>query len=70
MRIAVIGDGPWAQVYRSLLPEPEAHPFDGLPDAAIIVNKAHMHWQTTLQYLRWGVPCLVEKPFAMSVPQC
>jgi hypothetical protein len=69
MRLKVIGSGGWAQVYRSLLPVPE-HTDASLPDAAIIVSKSHQHHPDTLQYLRWGVPCLVEKPFAMSVPQC
>lgn len=69
MRVKVIGTGPWAAVYRSLLPIPEFTDA-ALPDAAIIVSKAHQHHADTMQYLRWKVPCLVEKPFAMSVAQC
>jgi hypothetical protein len=69
MRLKVIGEGPWAAVYRQLLPVPE-FTGTGLPDAAIIVTKAHRHHPDALQYLRWKVPCLVEKPFAMTVPQC
>lgn len=69
MRLKVIGTGPWAAVYRTLLPVPE-HTGPGLPDAAIIVSKAHQHHGDAMQYLRWHVPVLVEKPFAMSVPQC
>ncbi len=69
MRLKVIGEGPWAQVYRSLLPEPECPPKE-FPDAVIVVNKAHQHASEAMRWLRWGVPVLVEKPFAMSVPQC
>jgi hypothetical protein len=69
MKLKIIGEGPWAAVYRQLLPVPE-FTGTGLPDAAIIVTKAHRHHSDALQYLRWRVPCLVEKPFATSVAQC
>jgi hypothetical protein len=69
VKLRVIGTGPWAAVYRQLLPVPE-HTAPELPDAAIIVSKAHQHHADAMQYLRWKVPCLVEKPFAMSAPQC
>lgn len=69
MRIKVIGTGPWAAVYRSLLPEPECQE-PRLPDAVIVASKAHTHHSEAIRYLRWRVPVLVEKPFAMSVPEC
>jgi hypothetical protein len=69
MKLKVIGSGPWSHTYRSLLPFDE-HTDSSLPDAAIIVSKSHQHHPDTIQYLRWKIPCLVEKPFAMSVPQC
>lgn len=69
MRLKVIGTGPWAAVYRSLLPEPECQE-PRLPDAVIVASKAHTHHSEAIRYLRWRVPVLVEKPFAMSVAQC
>lgn len=69
MRLKVVGDGPWAQVYRSLLPEPECEPY-AFPDAVMVVNKASRHCNEAMRWLRWGVPVLVEKPFAMSVAEC
>ena len=69
MKLRVIGTGPWASVYRSLLPEPECPDLE-FPDAVIIASKASTHWYEAIRWLRWKVPVLVEKPFAMSSAQC
>jgi hypothetical protein len=67
MRVAVIGAGRWAAVYRRLLDGHEIVEATDSPAAVFVINKAEHHEGTALRFIQAGIPTLIEKPFALSV---